>query len=537
MALPLLLAVASGCLYVFSFAPWDQGWLQWIAFVPLFIGAQKLQEKEEARLKWFRFFLLGWATAIVITLGGFYWMVYSIQNYGGLPLPAALAIFVLFCFIGQLQVPLYLTFREWAKTSRRLDSSAWMWPVLSGLVYVGIEATIPKLFADTSGNAFYKMPWIRQAVDLGGPWVLSALSMMGNEWIARAILFKEGRSLASALALIAAISGYGAFRTQQFSSSVIDASPTPTPVLRFSLLQANIGDFLKLESERGNRAAIDQVLQAYLQLGTGAVSTDPKPDLIVWPETAYPTIFGKPHNETERNFEFSVLEFTRKFGGTFAFGGYDQDRAGLEYNSFFFWDAAKSSLEVYHKHHLLMFGETLPFSEFFPSMKNWFPTMGFFGRGAGPQVVSIRNSAGHGFRLAPSICYEALFPEYSVKSALEGADALINVTNDSWFGAEGEPYLHLALTTYRSIETRLPMIRSTNTGFSVLIDPTGEIQKSTSLFQAEVLNGSITPSSQIRSPYLSVASVFGASYFLRGSQLMTLILGLLLRSRRKRLPE
>ena len=171
-----------------------------------------------------------------------------------------------------------------------------------------------------------------------------------------------------------------------------------------------------------------------------------------------------------------------------------------------------------------MFGETLPFADQFPSMKDWFPTMGFFGQGPGPEVYTVRNAAGEPFRLAPSICYEGLFVDFSAEGALKGADALLNVTNDSWFGEHGEPYQHLSLTRFRSIETRLPMIRSTNTGFSVWIDPLGEQVKTTALFTQDVLTAEISHRIFPESPYLEVSKILGTNWFIRLFQVLAAII-------------
>lgn len=508
MLLPLGLTCLSALLYVFSFAPWDLGYLQWFAFVPLFIAAQKVQESGHPKT-WQRYFILGFVMNALVCLGGFYWIIYSTQQYGGIPLWAAFLLMALFCVIGQLQIPLYLLFREWAKKSRKFDETSWCWPLLGGFVYAGIEATYPKLFSDTAGNAFYRLSWMRQAADLGGPFVLTVFSVAVNEWITRAVLYKELRSAITAAAVLASLAGYGAYRVHQFE--VKPAADAPR--LNVAMIQANIGDFLKIEAERGAETAVEQILQAYLSLGATAVRHEPKPDLIVWPETAYPALFGRPLSPSDNQLERVSREFARQFGGTWAFGGYDQDVTLLEYNSFFFYDPVKDTQQVYHKHNLLMFGETLPFADLFPGMKRWFPTMGFFGRGPGPIVVSVKNSKGTEFLLAPSICYEALFNDFSIEGANLGADALINVTNDSWFGPDGEPYLHLALSTYRSIETRLPLLRSTNTGFSVQVDPTGEILKSTSLFNPEVLHAQIAKRTEHESPYQRISRVLGGHWF------------------------
>jgi apolipoprotein N-acyltransferase len=81
-----------------------------------------------------------------------------------------------------------------------------------------------------------------------------------------------------------------------------------------------------------------------------------------------------------------------------------------------------------------------------------------------------------------------LFPKYVIEAARKGSRFILNVTNDSWFGPYGEPHLHLALSIFRTIETRLPMVRATNTGFSALVTQDGEIASKSHLFEPEILN-------------------------------------------------
>ena len=232
--------------------------------------------------------------------------------------------------------------------------------------------------------------------------------------------------------------------------------------------------------------------------------------------------------------EMNLKNFAQAYGGTLLFGGYDQDMTQTDYNTLFFWDARNQSKQFYHKAILLMFGETLPFAELYPPMKNWFPTMGFFGRGPGAQVLEVKSLAGVPFHLAPSICYEGLFPSHSAEGALFGADALVNVTNDSWFGPAGEPDLHLALTVFRSIETRLPMLRSTNTGFTTVIDETGEITQSSALGHTEVVTGEIAKKLPIFSPHLFMSKIFGGNWFAQFCQLILLVLGLTLFAQKRK---
>ena len=514
----ILLALLSGFLYVVSFAPWDQGYLQWIAFVPLFLAVhQTIASKNQIKKQ---IFILGFIVSVCICLGGFYWIVYATQRYGGLPLFAALILMACFCVIGQLQVPLFLLIRHFSFKTDFIRSRPYLWIGISGLLYAGVESLYPKLFLDTAGHAFYKEAWFRQGADIGGPFFLTALIITVNEFFFQAIVCKRKKDAFIGAAIILASLFYGMYRVNAIQPLISTNRPAD-PKLRVSMIQANIGDFLKVQAERGVENASKQVIDQYLKYSREAMNLPEKPDAILWPETAYPALFEKPFSIPEINMELTVKTFAKEFGRPFLFGGYDQDQTGTDYNSLFFYNGLKDQKQVYHKAILLMFGETLPFAETFPSMKTWFPTMGFFGRGIGPQVFEVKNSNGFPFLLAPSICYEGLFTSHAVAGAQLSADAFVNITNDSWFGPKGEPYLHLALTIFRTIETRVPMIRSTNTGFTTYIDATGELVQSTHLMTPEVLTIDVPKRSNYGSIYLSMSQIFGLDWFVRFCQLVT----------------
>ena len=537
--LPLAWILLAGILFVFSFAPWDLGQLQWLCWAPFFIGIHLL-EKQESTLV--RLFLGASIMSLIICTGGFYWIVHATQEYGGLPLPAALMLFILFCVIGQLQIPIFVLIRHHVRKRLPFRDRPWLWIAFSGFVYAGVDSLYPKLFLDTAGHAFYRENHFRQVADMGGPFLLSALSVAAGEMLFHAFLGRKNKSklhtftpLAAFLLLLSCLYGYGSWRLNQLQQ--LESAQDRGDSLKVAMIQANIGDFLKIEAERGSEGASRQVISQYLNLSREAHRKTPDLDAVLWPETAYPGLFGHAGSPLEASMESSLRDFSKEFGGWTLFGGYDQANA-VDYNSLFFL-SPQAKTETYHKNILLMFGETLPFAEYFPEMRSWFPTMGFFGRGPGPQVFTVQNRKGTPFKLAPSICYEGLFPEHSAQGAFLGADALVNITNDSWFGPKGEPFLHLALTTFRSIVTRLPMIRSTNTGFTVVISPTGEITRSTLLNSAGDLTTEIHPRPGITTPFMEVSRVFGATWFARACQMVlawVLFLGVRRKSAARHMP-
>jgi apolipoprotein N-acyltransferase len=132
---------------------------------------------------------------------------------------------------------------------------------------------------------------------------------------------------------------------------------------------------------------------------------------------------------------------------------------------------------------LLVFGEYFPGDNWFPSLRNINPLMGNFGRGPGPEPLAFEHG-GKPLPLGVNICYEAILPTYMRGYAKAGARLFVNITKDSWFGDTFEPWQHMQLSVLRSIEHRIPMVRSTNTGLSGLVDSAGRVEIISQPFEA-----------------------------------------------------
>ena len=162
----------------------------------------------------------------------------------------------------------------------------------------------------------------------------------------------------------------------------------------------------------------------------------------------------------------------------------------------------------YDKNYLLVFGEYIPFGDTFPKLYDWIPEAGRFTAGDRVDVFDFK-----GFRLGTIICYEDILPRFTRGLTRHDPHVIINVTNDAWFGQTSEPYLHLALAVFRSVENRLWMVRSTNTGVSAFIDAVGRIVSETALDGAEVLVEDV-PMLELSTPYRRWGELFTTACFL-----------------------
>jgi apolipoprotein N-acyltransferase len=200
----------------------------------------------------------------------------------------------------------------------------------------------------------------------------------------------------------------------------------------------------------------------------------PRPDLVVWPETAIPVLL----NDAQPTLD----AIARAARGVPVVLGVQRMAQGRFYNSLVVLDADGGVTALYDKHHLVPFGEYIPFGD-------WLARYGIQGlaaqngagyaAGPGAQVIGLGDLG----RALPLICYEGVFPR-NVAAAPGRADFMLLVTNDAWFGRVSGPYQHLAQARLRSAEQGLAMVRVANTGVSAMIDPWGRVTARLPLGQA-----------------------------------------------------
>jgi apolipoprotein N-acyltransferase len=157
------------------------------------------------------------------------------------------------------------------------------------------------------------------------------------------------------------------------------------------------------------------------------------------------------------------------------------DPAQLDaFNSAILLDGNGRVTGLYDKVRLLAFGEYIPGVEAFPWLRKLLPPgAGQFTAGKGPGVMSFRDPGGQDWQLGPVICYEDILQGFLRGVGRLHPNLLVNLTSDSWFGADSEPWEHLALAVYAGVELRVGMVRAVNSGISALIDPNGRVVQKT----------------------------------------------------------
>ena len=485
------LVTLSGVLYVLCFPEWDISPLVWVCLLPWFCFLHRRPSLKAT------FFMAAWLS-LVVGVGGFHWITYAMHEFGNLPYAVCLLGLFLFSLGGQPQFYLYAILRR-TFTERFGHKPGALRIVLLALGYTACDFVVPKLFKDTLGHAFLGMHHVVQAADVGGVYGLTFLGALSAEFLCTFLLDTSAGSVARGftgklkarraevlvvVALLGATEFYGWKRATQLAA----AMKNPAQKFTIAAIQANIGDIDKIASETGNFAAAEKIVGTYLSMSEKALTLSPRPAAIIWPETAYPSLFGHAVGLADRDREMRIQNLVIQNHVPLLFGGYDSD-GRKDFNSLFI--LTPESMRVYHKNVLLPFGEFIPIVGGFKWVEKLFPQVGNFGLGPGPEAIPVKLGDNQVVRFGPVICYEALFPEYTRASALQGNQVILNITNDSWFGPVSEPQLHLRLTVFRSIETRLPQIRATNTGISTLILPDGRLQGTSEIGKAAILDWTV----------------------------------------------
>ena len=240
------------------------------------------------------------------------------------------------------------------------------------------------------------------------------------------------------------------------------------------IVQANIGN---LDKQRASYRPFfkQRIIEKFLFLSREALNQESQPvDLIIWPETAYPSYV---HLNSPKYTLLPLIHLVQEYSSSLITGFYDIKGADQVANAILYLDkTGQINTPPTHKSILLAFGEYLPGSQWFPQIKNYLPMVSDFARGSGPEIRTVDR-----YNIGPLICYEALFPKFTRSLANQGADFFVNLTNDSWYGKTSQPYQHLYIAAGRALENRRPLIRSTNTGITTVIDLKGVPQKQSPL--------------------------------------------------------
>jgi len=425
-----------------------------------------------------------------------YWVDHSVRIYGGLPLPLSVATVALLAAYLALYTGVFAALFSHLYRSSRLPAL-----VLAPLLWVSLDLARTYLFSGfpwgALGYSQYRVLPLIQVADLTGVYGVTFLVVAVNGLVADLLLFAPRMrtlplfplfptlsGIAALVALLAAVLAYGRFRLAE--------EPAAAP-LRVSLIQGNID-----QARKWDAAERRYILATYYSLTRRALADGP--DLVVWPESALPFVFGRDPGRTGELRDFVRDGGVPLLAGAMTPAGGTEGGARLANAAVLIGPDGTTSAE-YRKIHLVPFGEYTPLGL---PIGRLVPAIGDFERGRDHTVMK----AG-GVPFSVLICYEIIFPELVRKFAARGARLLVSITNDAWFGRTAAPYQHFSMAVFRAVENRVPVARAANTGISGFIDSRGRILDASRLFREEVRSAELRPGSGRRSFYTRFGNVFG----------------------------
>lgn len=491
----VLASIASGvAIALFARMQWPWLALGFVGLVPWLAALDRVAT-------FGRSVLAGWLMSQAYVLCLFPWLPRALQDYSGAPRwSVVLAVVLSAPFIAPQFVAL-ATMRHAARrlVAHLLPARQSAFAAVAGITaYLLIDGTMPKLMADTLGVALHGSPWLRQAADIAGVAGLTLLLLVTNELAlvtVRAAL--RERRLATAvvapaslaLALVGAAAGYGALRGATFAESASGADPVTV-----GAVQAGLSHYDRMAATHGQLPTVRRILDEHIARSRDALD-EASLDLLVWPETVYPLTYGQLPAAVASQFDARIDELVARSGVPLVLGTYDAD-AGAAYNAAIVLEPADGGARVaarYRKVRLFPLSEWTPPVLDTPRWRERWPWLGTWSSGPGPDALDVRLRDGRTLRIAPMICYDTALTEHAAEAVRQGATLLLTLSNDSWFAYGEAQSLLLAISAFRSIETRRPQVRVANTGISALIGADGSVRTGLGAGATGHLVGTVAP--------------------------------------------
>ena len=448
-----LFPLLSGLLIVFTFPPFQLGFLAWIVLIPLIASLYY----DDFHLGFGKGFVYG----LFLNLGVLYWLGVNQGTewyYSTLSIISGVLFLAFFYgiatsivgYIGRkvnkdvalISFPFVFTAMEWLRT---FGSMGFTW---NNLCYT-------------------QSPYLAiiQIVSVVGPFGLSLWVYLLNILLFAMIVYrKESRfRLVSILIIIFLFPII-------FGSLVLFGSKNGNneqQKITVSVIQPNVDP-----NEKWNRENYTSNMGKLFNLSRIEI-IEHESELLVWPETAVPTYL----RINRRNSQFEIGNFLKEYNAALITGApdYQLNEKKYEYfNSVFYLTQKPGKLKTYRKIRLVPFGEYIPFSETFDDLKKLNLGQGNFIAG---EEITVFNYKKNDYSIAMTsvICFESSFSALVRQGVKKGSQLLAVVTNDAWFGNTSAPYLHAQIARFRAVENHIPVIRAANTGISMIIDKYGRI--------------------------------------------------------------
>lgn len=457
----LVLAVVSGLALAAAFPSVDLTPLAWVGLVPLLLAIRTRRPRAA--------FGLGWLTGLTFWLATCYWIVNTIGHYTAVPVPIAAGVLLLMSSVLALYHGAFAAGVRWME--ERGLPAIWIAPAL----WVTLEWLRGWFFIGFPWAALGYSQWrfhdLVQMAEVTGVYGVSAVLVFFNV-VAAAVLRERGRGVRPLLPALVVVTGLVTVLpfVGRLRAASVDAMPAEGR-LRIGLTQGNVE-----QDRKWDPAFQGETMARYRELTLAAARNGAQ--LVAWPETAAPFFF-----QEQGPLRDEMLDIAHAAGVPIVFGSpaFRQTLGGQiqQLNRAYLLMPDGREHGTYDKIELVPFGEYVPFARVLFFVSQMVTTaVGQIGAGLVHTVFELPAE-----KFGVLICYEGIFPSLTRTFVAGGADFLVNVTNDAWYGQTSAPYQHLIQGTFRAIENRVPVVRAANTGISAIIDADGRIRWQGPLFE------------------------------------------------------
>jgi apolipoprotein N-acyltransferase len=486
----------SAAFLVFAFPDFNLWPLAWIGLVPLLlIVARKAQP--------WRCFLLGWLFGTVFFYGSCYWLTYSMIHFGGIPAWLAFVLLLpgavlLGTFPAVFTLALAFAIRKWGAAALFLAPLLW-----SALEWGRLEITGQLWNSIGYSQAYHTL--LIQTARWGGVYAVGFLIVFVNAAIAFALLKRSARALVTTTGAILLAGGLVllANRTSPFRQWGIKNDAEAIVIA----IQPNVPmEIVKSDED------MRKLTTRHLEMSKSALRQlpdDGKPRLVIWPESPMNFAYGGDSQLREM-----IATFAKANNIAVLLNSQEVAPNDGIYNSALLINQQGRLVAQYDKIRLLPFGEYVPLPQWLPGAGLIRGIVGDFTPGTNYGLMPVGP-----VRAGVFICIESAYPSMARRFTAEGADVLINISNDGYLGPTAVMRQHLANAVFRAVENGRPLLRVTNTGITAFITPAGEVRDATPGFKPDVRTWTIARNASAPTFYAAHGDLFAA-----GCSLLSLLI-------------
>jgi apolipoprotein N-acyltransferase len=467
-----------------------RGGFAWFGLVPLLWGLLS-REREGCVRPMRRAFLLSYACGFLWYCGNCYWIRDTMSRYGDMPPMAPTLLLIGFSLV----LGLYFGIFGWAvMLVRRTTGSTRLALCAAPVLWTALEMVASRITSvpwDQLGYSQVDNGLVSQLAPWAGVYGISFVLVAANATLVGAVVLNGAklRMAAGAAGVVLACVGWAGVKGQPKAIAPTATAVLVQPNLDVGSEDAWAGDAWSQHMSEFTKLAEEQC-KSYIagipQTGapTGEIVCPPyptHPDLVVWPESP------APYFEPDPRLQQSLIALAKSVQAPLIVGSIGADtsldgQTEHDYNSALVVGPDGARIGRYDKIHLVPFGEYVPFRNLLFFARKLTGRVSAFDRGEGRKVFRL-----NGHRYGVFICYEAVFADEVRQFARLGAEVLVNISDDGWYGDTSAPWQHLNMARMRAIENRRWLLRDTNNGVTAAIDPYGRVRQSIARHKVDAL--------------------------------------------------